>query len=78
VLIDYNQNAWGRTLACVYSVRPHPRAAVSIPVKWEEIEHGFEIEDFTIRNIPERLERLGDLWQPMLEDTGRLRLEEYL
>src|SRR5262245_42324716 len=29
VLVDYNQNAWGRTLASVYSVRPHPRAAVS-------------------------------------------------
>ena len=26
VLVDYNQNAWGRTLASVYSVRPHPRA----------------------------------------------------
>src|SRR6267378_3845825 len=37
VLVDYNQNAWGRTLASVYSVRPHPRAAVSTPVTWREI-----------------------------------------
>src|ERR1017187_9223036 len=29
VLVDYNQNAWGRTLASVYSVRPKPRAPVS-------------------------------------------------
>ena len=32
VLVDYNQNAWGRTLASVYSVRPRPRATVSVPV----------------------------------------------
>jgi DNA ligase D-like protein (predicted polymerase) len=32
VLVDYNQNAWGRTLASVYSVRPQPRALVSTPV----------------------------------------------
>ena len=31
VLVDYNQNAWGRTLASIYSVRPHLRAAVSTP-----------------------------------------------
>jgi bifunctional non-homologous end joining protein LigD len=32
VLVGYNQNDWGRTLASVYSVRPHPRALVSTPV----------------------------------------------
>ena len=31
VLVDYNQNAWGRTLASIYSVRPKPRAPVSTP-----------------------------------------------
>ena len=42
VLVDYNQNAWGRTLASVYSVRPTPVASVSTPVTWEEIEAGLE------------------------------------
>ena len=41
VLVDYNQNAWGRTLASVYSVRPRPRATVSTPVTWEEVTRGF-------------------------------------
>ncbi len=46
VLVDYNQNAWGRTLASVYSVRPHPRACVSTPVTWNEVDAGVRIEDF--------------------------------
>src|SRR5262249_18849029 len=64
VLVDYNQNAWGRTLASIYSVRPHPRAAVSTPVTWREVERGVRIEDFRIDNVRERLSRVGDLWKP--------------
>jgi bifunctional non-homologous end joining protein LigD len=77
VLVDYNQNAWGRTLASVYSVRPHPRAAVSTPVTWTEIERGIAIEDFHLRNVPARLRRRGDLWKPLLEPKGRVRLDRF-
>lgn len=66
VNVDYNQNAWGRTLASVYSVRPTPRASVSTPVTWEEIEEGVEIDDFRIDNVLDRVEELGDLWKPVL------------
>src|SRR5688572_23144857 len=55
VLVDYNQNAWSRTLASIYSSRPTPAAAVSTPVTWEEIERGISIEDFRIDNVPARL-----------------------
>src|SRR5215204_785276 len=78
VLVDYNQNAWGRTLASVYSVRPHPRACVSTPVEWKEIDKGVQIEDFRLDNVPARVRKLGDLWKPLNEAKGRFRLEAYL
>jgi bifunctional non-homologous end joining protein LigD len=77
VLVDYNQNAWGRTLASVYSVRPRPRATVSMPVTWDEVERGIEIEDFRVDNVPARLARVGDLWAPLLASRGRVRLDRY-
>lgn len=78
VLVDYNQNAWGRTLASIYSVRPRPRASVSTPVKWSELERGVQIDDFRIDNVPARVKRLGDLWKPLLEKRGRFKLEAFL
>jgi bifunctional non-homologous end joining protein LigD len=78
VLVDYNQNAWGRTLASVYSVRPKPRASVSTPVTWREIESGISIEDFRIDNVPSRVRKIGDLWKPLLTRRGRFRLERLL
>jgi bifunctional non-homologous end joining protein LigD len=78
VLVDYNQNSWGSTLASVYSVRPRPGATVSAPVTWEEIEEGVGIEDFTLRSVPARLAEVGDLWRPLLYDRGRFDLEKLL
>ncbi|HWO42876.1 MAG TPA: non-homologous end-joining DNA ligase [Candidatus Eisenbacteria bacterium] len=78
VLVDYNQNAWGRTLASVYSVRPHPRAAVSTPITWDEVERGVRIEDFCIHNVAARVREKGDLWAPLLERSGRVKLERFL
>ena len=78
VLVDYNQNAWGRTLASVYSVRPRPQATVSAPVSWREIDRGIEIEEFRLDNMPARVARIGDLWKPVLAGRGRIRLERVL
>ncbi|MEO6488165.1 MAG: non-homologous end-joining DNA ligase [Thermoanaerobaculia bacterium] len=74
VLVDYNQNAWGRTLASIYSVRPTPFAGVSAPVTWDEVEEGIGIEDFRIDNIRERVAAVGDLWKPVM---GRKRFDLY-
>ncbi len=78
VLVDYNQNAWGRTLASVYSVRPTPHASVSAPVTWPEVEAGFAIEDFTIATMRERLARVGELWRPLTLAKGRCDLGKFL
>ena len=78
VLVDYNQNAWGRTLASVYSVRPKDLPTVSTPVSWKELERGVDMEDFRIDNVPARVRKTGDLWKPLLATKGRFRLEAYL
>jgi len=78
VLVDYNQNAWGRTLASIYSVRPRPEATVSTPVTWKEVEDGVRIEDFTVKNVPDRVKKTGDLWKPLLAARGRFDLRKYL
>ncbi len=74
ILVDYNQNAWGRTLASVYSVRPKPKAPVSMPVTWEEVAEGIRLEDFRLDNAIERLESTGDLWKPLLAAKGRFNM----
>jgi len=78
VLVDYNQNAWGRTLASIYSIRPKPRASVSTPVTWKEVEKGIEIEGFRIDNVRKRIAKLGDLWAPLLSKQKRFDLRPYL
>ena len=77
VLVDYNQNAWGRTLASVYSVRPRPDATVSMPVSWAEVERGFRIEDFAMTTAIRRIRRRGDLWKPLLATRGRFNLSTF-
>jgi len=78
VLVDYNQNAWNRTLASVYSVRPKPEATVSTPVTWQEVKRGIEMNEFTMKTAPPRLRKLGDLWKPLLEQKGRTNLARFV
>jgi bifunctional non-homologous end joining protein LigD len=78
VLVDYNQNAWGQTLASIYSVRPRPNAPVSTPVTWAEIDKGVRIEDFRLDNVRARIKRRGDLWKPLLQARGRFDLRTFV
>jgi bifunctional non-homologous end joining protein LigD len=78
VLIDYNQNRWGSTLASIYSVRPRPLATVSTPLTWDEVAAGATIEDFRLDNVRARIAKVGDLWKPLLASRGRTNLEQWL
>src|SRR6185503_18309503 len=78
VLVDYNQNRWGSTLASIYSVRPRPLATVSTPLTWEEVAKGATTEDFRLDSVPDRIVELGDLWKPLLAAKGRTNLEKFL
>jgi len=78
VLVDYNQNAWGRTLASIYSVRPTPRASVSTPVDWTEVTPSLAIDDFRLDNVRSRLASRGDLWKPLLGQRGRTDLTNFM
>jgi bifunctional non-homologous end joining protein LigD len=67
VFIDYHQNGWGKTIASVYSVRPKPGAPVSTPLRWEELTPELDYRELGMREALERVERHGDLFQPVLE-----------
>ena len=77
VVVDYKQNAWGQTLASLYSVRPKPRATVSTPVAWKELEKGVRLDDFRIDNVRQRITKLGDLWKPLLSAKERTNLDRF-
>jgi bifunctional non-homologous end joining protein LigD len=68
VYIDFGQNGRGRTLATVYSQRSRCGAPVSTPLRWKELENEIHPSAFTMRTILKRLNRIGDLFAPMLED----------
>ena len=60
VFLDYNQNAKDRTIAGAYSVRPRPDARVSAPLTWEEVPL-CDPGDFTMKTMPARFVKMGDL-----------------
>jgi bifunctional non-homologous end joining protein LigD len=72
VLLDYVQLARGRPLASVYSVRPEPQATVSTPVSFEEMRPGLRMERFTLKTMPERLKKTGDLWADFWQSRQRI------
>jgi bifunctional non-homologous end joining protein LigD len=67
VTIDYAQNSIGRNTAAPYTLRARPGAPVSTPLTWEEVEEGrLTPSDFTLKNIPQRLQKVQDLFAPVL------------
>jgi DNA ligase D-like protein (predicted polymerase) len=71
VFVDFNQNAFDRTVASAYSVRATPDARVSTPLLWEEVRD-CRPEEFTIATVPERFAERGDPWEGMDDNPGSL------
>jgi bifunctional non-homologous end joining protein LigD len=66
VLVDANQNGEGKTIASVYSVRPHPGAPVSTPLRWDEVTESLDPAAFTMDVVLDRVARHGDLFAGVL------------
>jgi bifunctional non-homologous end joining protein LigD len=87
VFVDWSQNDEHKTTVCVYSLRAKPRPTVSTPVTWKEVEQCWAKQDasllvFESDQVLKRVERMGDLFEPVLtlkqklpppEALGRLR-----
>jgi DNA ligase D len=71
LFVDYNQNARDHTIACAYSVRGNPDATVSTPIGWDELDD-VDPRDFTVRTVPQRYARLGDLHAAIDDRAYRL------
>lgn len=67
IYLDYLQNRRGQTLAAPYCVRPKKGAPVSAPLLWKEVKPGLKILDFNIQNMQARVEKVGDLYHPVLQ-----------
>jgi bifunctional non-homologous end joining protein LigD len=63
IYVDTGRNGYSATFAAAYAVRAKPGAPVSAPCTWKELEQGdASPQAFTVRNMAERVERVGDLW----------------
>jgi bifunctional non-homologous end joining protein LigD len=66
IYVDTGRNGYHATFAAAYTVRARPGAPVSAPCTWEEVEAGtVSPQSFTLRNMPERIAKIGDLWSDM-------------
>jgi len=77
VLVDWSQNVDSKTTVCVYSLRAKARPTVSMPVTWDEVAECAETGDidaitFDAAAALERVERVGDLFAPVLTTKQKL------
>ena len=70
VYVDFLQNIQGKTLATAYSARASEYAGVSTPLTWKEVDEGVRREDFTMKTVPARLAKVGDLWAALRKSKG--------
>jgi bifunctional non-homologous end joining protein LigD len=69
LVVDWSQNDEHKTTVCVYSLRAKEQPTVSTPVTWEEVAAGWKKKkplSFTYDETLKRVEKLGDLFAPVL------------
>jgi bifunctional non-homologous end joining protein LigD len=69
IFVDWSQNARHKTTIGVYSMRARPEPTVSTPVTWDEVQSCADGElelRFQWRDVLDRIDRLGDLFEPVL------------
>ena len=78
VLIDYSQNALGKSIVAPYSLRAKPGAPISTPISWEEVRKGkVRPLDFTLTSMPKRRSKVDKAFQELLPQAQALpSLEE--
>ena len=62
IFIDYLRNGFGATTVSAWSLRARPGMGVSVPINWEEVEQLSSGDQWTIRNIDERMEIGNEPW----------------
>jgi bifunctional non-homologous end joining protein LigD len=70
--IDYGQNGEGRTIVSPYTIRSRDGAVVSTPLAWDEVTVNLDPTRFTLRTVPARLGRSGDLFASVLWKKQKL------
>jgi len=74
ILVDTGRNGYSATFAAAYAVRAKAGVPVSAPCTWGEIESGaVGPRTFTLRNMRERIDAVGDLWVAMGKKKKPLR-----
>jgi bifunctional non-homologous end joining protein LigD len=66
ILIDTAMNGHGQQVVSLYSVRPRPGAPVAAPLRWDEVDDSLAPTDLTMARVLERIERHGDVFEPLL------------
>lgn len=73
IFMDTGRNEYGATFAAAYAVRPKQGAPVSAPCTWDEVESGqVGPQTLTLRSLPKRVAKIGDLWADLLETKQSL------
>lgn len=74
VYLDFLQNGKGKTMSCAYSLRPREGATASTPLSWDELDNPkFNLKDYNIKTLPERVKKLGDLWHDFFDNAVDLK-----